>query len=171
MTDDVAGSADGFRVNFSDKEASSEGRSAELMPRGNYHVKVTDGEIAECGPTSKNPGKPYYKLECTIQTGPNAGRKLWTNAMLFEGALYTITQIMKSMGISVTPGEMIVPTIEEIVGTDFLVAVSKKAEQTVGEKTYDARNEIQSFMKYDASQVSKLATAGGTSSGKSSLMP
>jgi len=168
MTDSVS---DGFRVNFSEKEASSEGRGADLMPRGNYHVKVTDGSIEECGPDSKNPGKPYYNLECTIQAGPHAGRKLFTNAMLFEGALYTITQIMKGMGISVTAGEMIIPSLEEIINTDFIVAVVQQGKRTVGDKEYDARNEIKSFMRFDASKVT-TATGGATAgSGKSSLMP
>ena len=166
------GISDGFRVNFSDKEASSEGRSAELMPRGNYHVIVTDGSIEECGPTSKNPGKPYYKIECVIQTGPHAGRKLFTNAMLFEGALYTITQIMKSMGISVSAGEMVIPTLEEIIGNDFICAVVKKGESKGADgKEYDAKNEIASFMKYDASQVSNIPAGGAKKSGATSLMP
>jgi hypothetical protein len=168
MTESIS---DGFRVNFSDKEASAEGRSAELLPRGNYHVKVTDGSIEECGPESKNPGKPYYKIECTIQSGPHANRKLWTNAMLFEGALYTITQIMKAMGISVTAGEMMVPGLNEIIGNDFLVAVIKKPKQKVGDKEYDEKNEIQSFMKFDPNGVTQLATTGAKKSGVTSLMP
>lgn len=167
--------SDGFRVNFSDKEASSEGRSTQLLPRGDYHVVITDGSIEECGPESKNPGKPYYKLEATIQSGPHANRKLFTNAMLFEGALYTITQIMKAMGISVKPGEMIVPTIDEIIGTDFICGVVKKGESEGKDgKTYDAKNEISSFMPYTADRASQLAKAGaseGKASGKSSLMP
>jgi hypothetical protein len=163
--------SDGFRVNFSDKEASSEGRSAELLPRGNYHVKVTEGSIEYCGPGSKNPGKPYYNLECTIQSGPHTGRKLFTNAMLFEGALYTITQIMKSMGISVTAGQMEIPGLNEIIGTDFLVAVVKKPKQEVGDKVYDERNEINSFMKYDPAGVTQIAAGGAKKSGATSLMP
>lgn len=162
--------SDGFRVNFSDKEASSEGRGVDLLPRGNYHVKVTDGSI-EQSKSEKNFGKPYYNLELTIQSGPHAGRKLFTNAMLFEGALYTITQIMKAMGINVTPGEMIVPTIDEIVGHDFVVGVIKQGKRTVGDQEYDERNDVKGFMTYTPDFSPAGLNAGGSGSKKSSLMP
>jgi hypothetical protein len=171
---DETSAGDGFRVNFSSKEASAEGRSTQLLPRGDYHVKVTEGSIEECGPESRNPGKPYYKLECTIQSGPHAGRKLFTNAMLFEGALYTIVQIMKAMGLSVEPGEMMVPSINEIMGNDFIVGVVKKGESTGTDgRKYDEKNEINSFMPYTADRANQLATvsAGAKKSGSSSLMP
>jgi hypothetical protein len=164
--------SDGFRINISEKEASSEGRSAELLPRGDYHVRCTDGSLESCGPESKNPGKPYYNLEFTVQSGPHAGRKLFTNAMLFEGALYTIVQIMKSMGLSVTEGEMEVPSIDEIVSTEFIAAVSKQNERTVGEKTYDARNEIKGLRKYAPDFTpAGLSGGGAQKSGATSLMP
>jgi hypothetical protein len=164
--------SDGFRVNFSSKEASSEGRGTELLPRGNYHVKVTDGSIEECGPASKNPGKPYYRFEMTIQSGPHAGRKLFTNAMLFEGALYTITQVMKGMGISVSEGEMVVPSLSEIIGYDFVVGVVKKPKRVVDDKEYDEANEVKDFLKYSADRVSDLSKTGGAAkSGATSLMP
>jgi len=164
--------SDGFRINISDEEAASEGRSAELIPRGDYHVKCTDGELKECGPESKNPGKPYYNLEFTVQTGPHTGRKLFTNAMLFEGALYTIVQVMKGMGLSVTPGDMEVPSIDEIVGHDFIASVSKSNEKTVGDKTYEPRNEIRGLRAYSP-DFTPAGLSGGTKakSGATSLMP
>lgn len=160
---------DGLRVNFSDKEASARGQGADLMPRGNYHVKCTDGSWEECGPNSKNPGKPYWKLEFTIQDGPYAGRGLFTNVMLFEGALYSLSQIMKAMGLSVDSGDTTVPDLEDVISRDFVVGVVVKKET----EEYDARNEIRGIMPYDAKTV-KLATASakGTTSKKSnSLLP
>jgi hypothetical protein len=163
--------SDGFRINISDKEAASEGRSAELLPRGDYHLKCTDGSLESCGPESKNPGKPYYNLEFTVQSGPHTGRKLFTNAMLFEGALYTIVQVMKGMGLSVTEGEMEVPSIDEIVGTDFIGSVSKQPERTVGEKTFDARNEIKGLRAYAPDFTPAGLSGGAKKSGATSLMP
>lgn len=165
---------DGLRVNFSDKEAKAQGQGADLMPRGNYHVICTDGSWEECGPNSKNPGKPYWKIECTIQDGPYTGRHLFTNVMLFEGALYTLSQIMKAMGLNTDAGDVEVPELEQVIGTHFVVGVSVKKET----EEYDARNEIRSFMAYDAKTVA-LATATtkgatqtpGRSKKSSSLLP
>jgi hypothetical protein len=160
--------SDGFRINISSKEASAEGRSTALLPRGDYHVKVTDGSIEECSPTAKNAGKPYYNLELTIQSGPHEGRKLYDNAMLFEGALYTIVQIMKALGHNVEEGEMIVPSLDEIIGQDFIVAVRK--EPAKGD--YDERNAVKSYMKYDPSKPLGGATAvAATTDRRSALRP
>src|SRR3982751_6020655 len=87
-----------LKLNFSAEEASSEARSFEPLPSGKYHVKITDIETKECGPNSKNPGKNYWHIEHVVQDGPYENSKLWTNAMLFEGALYTLAQLLKATG-------------------------------------------------------------------------
>jgi hypothetical protein len=164
---------DGLRVNFSDKEAKAEGQGADLMPRGNYHVICTDGSWEQCGPASKNPGKPYWKIECTVQEGPYAGRHVFTNVMLFEGALYTLSQLMKAMGLDTSVGDVEVPDLEQVIGTHFVCGISVKKET----EEYDARNEIRSFMAYNeagAKLVATTAKGGATatrSKKSSSLLP
>lgn len=92
----------GIRVNVSDQEAKSQDR--EPLPKGKFHYKFTDMEVmfvketGADGSPNKNAGKPYLNLELTVQDGPFSGRKDWTNAMCFEGALYTISQILKALG-------------------------------------------------------------------------
>ncbi len=98
---------DGFRVNMSDQEAKSADR--EPLPGGKFHYKITDMDIMAVkdtnanGDPNKNAGKPYINFEFTVQDGPYAGRNDWTNAMCFEGALYTISQICKALGMNVVP--------------------------------------------------------------------
>ena len=127
-----------LHVNFSEEEASSEAQGGELIPRGEYLVRITDGELRE-SKSEKNFGKPYYNLEFTIQDGKYQGRKLWTNCMLFQPALYTLSQLMKAIGIQVRAGaQMEVPTIEELMGKEVVVTTKiKKADDK-----YDDRTEI-----------------------------
>jgi len=150
-----------LRLNFSDEEAGSEARSFEPIPMGKYHVKITECEVARCGPDSKNPGKPYYKITCVIQDGKFALRKLWTNAMLFEGALYTISQLMKAMGR--TPGRDPIPTIDELLTLDVIAVVKKVVDKyKIKQGEWDAasgdpkpmKNEIGGFAAYRVSSTS-----------------
>jgi hypothetical protein len=101
--DSVADDADvdysNLRVNFSEEEASSEGRSFEPIPGGQYHVAITDIETRKVTSTEKgNQGKPFWNVTLTVQSGAHVDKKLWGSVMLFEGALYSFSQLMKSTG-------------------------------------------------------------------------
>jgi|SRR5690349_2195183 len=155
---------DGLRVNFSDKEATSQAR--EPLPSGKYHCKITDISLEVCGPESKNPGKNYWAVEFTVQGGKYDERKLWTNVMLFEGALYSLSQLMKATGYDVEAGDVDVPSPDELIGRDVQVRCIVKAANE--EKGWDARNEVKGIMAWD--DGSKVA--GASSGGKaSSLLP
>jgi hypothetical protein len=127
-----------LHVNFSEDEAKSEAQGGELIPRGEYLVRITDGELRE-SKSEKNAGKPYYNLEFTIQDGKYQGRKLWTNVMLFQPALYSLSQLMKAIGIQVRAGtQMEVPTIEELMSKEVVVTTKVKP----ADDKYDARTEV-----------------------------
>ncbi len=167
--------SDGLRVNFSDKEASSEARSVELLPRGDYHVALTDIELREVR-EGKNEGKSYWNLEFTIQSGPHENRKLWTNCMLFSPALYTFAQLMKACGYDVEEGEFEVPDPDDLIGKVMVVGVTKKGKsrnKETGEE-YDERNEVRGIKTYDPDTF-KQPSSGGmvkAAAGKSnSLLP
>lgn len=162
----------GLRVNFSEKEASSEARSAELLPRGDYHVALTDVEYREVS-EGDNAGKPYWNLEFTIQSGPHENRKLWTNCMLFEPALYTFAQLMKSCGYDVEAGEFEVPNPDELVGNQMVACVIQKGKRTDKRSgnVYEARNEVNGLKKYDSSTFKQSVTSSAKAAGKSSLLP
>jgi hypothetical protein len=165
---------DGLRVNFSEKEASSEARSMELLPRGDYHVAITDIELRE-SQSEKNFGKPYWGMEFTIQEGPYDNRKLWTNCMLFEGALYTFAQLMKALGYDTSAGEFEVPDPNDLIGQQVVVAVAKQGKRTNKEtgEEYDERNEVKGIKAYDPNTFTVGATqkTAAKAGGKSSLLP
>jgi hypothetical protein len=115
-----------LRVNFSEKELASEARDFTPLPAGKYHVTMSDVTVERCGPKSKNPGKPYYGIELTVQDGKYEGRKLFTNCMLFSPALYTLVQILKALGL---PTDGKVPTPDELQGQHFIVSVKNMVNQ------------------------------------------
>jgi hypothetical protein len=132
----------GLKVNVSQKE--SESKALDPIPRGQYHVKVTDIETRE-SKSEKNKGKPYYALELTVQDGDYEGRKLWANVMLFEGALYSIVQICKAMGQDVEEGELEIPDEDELLSEDFIVRVIIKP----ADDQYDSKNVVKAFKAWD----------------------
>ena len=163
----------GFKVNFSDDEASSEARTFEAMPTGEYYVRVTDVEDAECGPNSKNPGKPYYKVEFTVQDGPHEDRKLWANAMLFNGALYTIAQLMKATGFEKELAKGDIPEGEKFVSKECIVVVKRQLDTYAMERDDDGvkqyKNEVKGIKKYEG--VSPTSKSTGVKAGSGSLLP
>jgi hypothetical protein len=160
MPDDFSNEVDelgDLRVNFSEKEASAkEGRKP--IPRGEYHCKITDLEVKFCGPESKNPGKPYWWLELTVQDGPHENAMVWTNIMLFSGALYSLSSLMAALGYNVDAGEFKVPKGQDLIGRDVNVKVIVKPETD----QYDERNEVKRFSEY---------TGKSPQSGEASLLP
>jgi hypothetical protein len=118
--DDAYDGTTELRVDISEQEATSEARIFTPIPGGAYVGFITDGSVKKCGPTSKNPGKPYWALELTVAEGEYEGRKLFTNAMLFKGALYTYAQLAKALGF---PADGVVPPLARVVGTGEKVGV------------------------------------------------
>jgi hypothetical protein len=169
----------GIKVTMSQQEASSSAR--EVMPTGKYLVAVTDGSLKQ-SQSEKNAGKPYYNMELTIQEGTYAGRKLFTNVMCFEGALYSMTQILKADGVEFegsnfqVPGhdENEIPELDHFMGREYVVKVSVEPARTdkASGKTYDERNEVKSWF---SKKTWKGATAednkAATGSSKNPLLP
>lgn len=158
----------GLKVNFTDQEAQSEARSFDPIPSGDYLVAITDLSDEECGPNSKNPGKPYWHLELTVQEGPHEDRKLWTNVMLFEGALYSLSQLLKATGNEKALSTGSVPDGQTFVGKKVIVTVKRQkdtyAMQEDPEGPVVFKNEVKGF---------KPLSAGvkGSSTGSNSLLP
>jgi hypothetical protein len=175
----------GLRVNFTDKEASSEARDFTPVPAGKYKAVITeDSAWAECGPESKNPGKPYWNLNLLIEEGPYSGRHIFTNVMLFDGALYSLSQLMKALGYDIESGEFEVPQLEELLTQSVGVQVKIQAKTTDKKsgKEYDERNEVRGFLPADHESIdngqeayAKAQAAGGTKATlgtqKTSLLP
>jgi hypothetical protein len=168
----------GLHVNFTDKEATSEARVFTAVQTGWYLCSVYEIEEAECGPNSKNPGKPFWKLTLScLQEGDLEGRRFWTNVMLFEGALYSLKQLLQACGYDITPGEFEVPDPDELVGKEVVASIAKvldtykmEHEAEDGERFF--KNEVKGFKSVDELEGKiKLAGQGAVGGGKGSLLP
>jgi hypothetical protein len=167
---------DDLHVNFSSEEASSEGRSFDPVPRGQYHVAVTEVELKR-SKSEKNPGKPFWALTCKIQNGPYAGQNLWANVMLFDGALYSLAQLAKAIGREVEIIEQgKVPPGDELLGEEFVVVVSKQLDTYKRDKAIEAgeenpvpeyKNEVKGFKPLAGSGASTQSGDGSSAN----LMP
>jgi hypothetical protein len=158
---------EGLRVNFSEEEASSEARDFDPLPSGKYLVAITGIEDRACGPESKNPGKPYWALEFTVQEGDFENRKLWTNAMLFEGALYTTSQLLKATGHADAIKTGNIPSKSELLTQQVVVNVvrtrDKWREQQEDSKVNLFKNEVKG--------IRSASDGVGSSSQGESLLP
>jgi hypothetical protein len=164
----------GLKVNFSSEEASSEARSIELLPRGEYHVKIFDVEERE-SQSEKNNGKPYWAIQFKVQDGKYADRSVWCNCMLFEGALYTFAQLMKALGYDTSEGEFEVPDEDTLVGRDVVVSVVVQGKRKGPDgNEYEARNDVRGIKAWvEGMDLASSAGTGGMVSKpkKNSLLP
>jgi len=176
----------GIRVNMSAKEGASV--TLEPLPSGKYLMAITDCEVEKVknapAPGKKdNRGKLMFKIELTVQDGDYENRKAWTNVMLFDGALYSLSQMVKALGYEVVekgesaefqiPGfaANIVPGAEWWMGKQFVVRTQlmpKRKDKTTG-KEYQERTEVKGFMSakgWNAAQAPKKSAEGAASPAK-----
>jgi hypothetical protein len=168
----------GIKINLTEKEASSESRDSTPLPAGKYLCAITDVSEEECGPESKNHGKPYYNVELTIQEGEYEGRKFWANVMLFAGALYSAVQLLKGLGVPFSGNNFQVAGFEEnevpepdwFMGKELVVRVivAPAKKDKVSGKEYAAKNEVKGFFLKD---TWKGAPAAVQASKAQSLLP
>lgn len=132
-----------LKVNFTDQEATSVVR--EIPPSGEYLVSITDGEIAIVKPGKKNTGKQFWKLKFVIQDGPYAGTTLLSTVMLFDGALYSLAQLMKALGYDINSGDFVVPGLDDIIGKQVNVRGFKRPAETKDGQELSERFEIKGY--------------------------
>lgn len=151
-----------LKVNFTDQEAGSVVR--EVPPSGTYVVNITNGELKEVKPGRKNTGKPYWQLTFVVQDGPYTGTTLIASVMLFDGALYSLAQLMKSLGYDINSGDFVIPSLEAIIGQQVLVRGLKMPPRTMPDgQELQERFEIKGY---------KAATAANTTAATSnSILP
>lgn len=153
-----------LKVNFTSEEAGSTVR--EVPPSGDYVVNITGGELKEVKPGRKNSGRPYWQLKFVIQEGKYTGTTLISSVMLFEGALYSLAQLMKALGYKLSDGDNDLPGVEDLLGRQLVVRGEKKPARTMPDGTeLSERLEIRGY---------KAAPSGGgplASNASNSILP
>jgi hypothetical protein len=133
---DDFGSEEGFKLNFSGQEAASEAREFSVLPSGSYKVLVDDVELKQVG-SGKNMGKPManftFKVTDDAFGGKYVGQKAFWLVMLFEGALYSAAQLMKSQGLD--PNSQNFPALEWWMGKELVIIGGQKDAKEKSDKT------------------------------------
>lgn len=185
-------STSGIRVNLSAKEAASESRDQELIPIGKYLMAVSDVDTKEVTNPPKegkrdNRGKLYYAIELTVLGTDYDARKVWTNAMLFDGALYTMVNILKALGVPFTgsdenptfqvPGyePNVIPEPGWFLGKQMVVRVGHKKgtikDRETGERYADRAEPTGFFSTKDWDATKAPSKAKTAASANNSLLP
>lgn len=163
---DIEYDASQVRVNFSEDEASSEARDFTPIPGGKYHCAITEIET-KFSNSEKNKGKPYWAVTLVVQNGPYADRKLWANVMLFDGALYSLAQLMKAIdrGDVLKTGK--VPAPEELLGQQLMANVSKMRDKF----REDREDDGEKYFKNEVRGFAALSDTVAAGNGGGSLLP
>jgi hypothetical protein len=108
------------KINFSNVET----RDFKPLPAGWYTVHVTDGEVRESGPSSKNPGSEYWHMEYTVDEGQEgANHKIWDNVSLLPHALFSLKGLCGAAGFDVS-GDLDIE-IEDLLGKQLQVRINQ----------------------------------------------
>jgi hypothetical protein len=167
-----------FKVNISEQEAKSADR--EALPAGKFHFKITDMSLEHTKVTAKNPNMPYFNFEFTVQDSPGpwqqyAGRKDFTNAMLFPNALYTISQILKALDYPVPQGgELEIPDAPEFyLGKDIMGRRGTNQKDKVDDGTGKMilRVQLRGFSKFGPNETGGAVVTSGSPTGAGSVLP
>jgi hypothetical protein len=164
-------------VNFSQEETDSEARIYSAVPTGEYYCRITDVTVQR-SKSDKHFGKPYYSLELVVQDGKYANRRLWTNVMLFDGALYSLAQLHKALDF---PNNKTVIQPEQLQSREVVAVVQRVADKykikqenwTQGDGPKPMKAEVRGFKKYipGVTGTSSAAAQGVEKTGNGSLLP
>lgn len=159
-----------IRVNFSQQEAESKALDFSPLPSGKYKAVVFEVKNEVCGPDSKNPGKPMWNITFRVTEGPYEDRRVWTRAMLFEGALYTTSQLLKATGHADAIETGNIPAGHTLVGEEVVINVVKQRDTYREKRDGDGTEKM---YKNEVKGITSLSEAGAVSSGggNDSLLP
>lgn len=120
-----------LRLNMSQDEASSEARSFTVLPTGEYLCNIVAVKPETVRPGSENAGKDYWNINFVVDEGEYAGRSIYANVMLFEGALYAIKQLAAAIfpeDVDLINNDLIVRDPDQYEGKQVVVTGLKYAQ-------------------------------------------
>lgn len=139
-----------LKVNFTQDEATSKPR--EVLPTGEYVCSIVEASDEVVRPGKKNHGKPYWKVRFVVQAGPFEGQNIYATVMLFDGALYSLAQLMSALGQDINSGEFIVPETEWLIGKPVTVRGQRKSAETKDGQDLPERFEVKGYKAIDSSK-------------------
>lgn len=112
-----------LRLNLSNQEAESKPRSFSPLPSGEYLCNIVEIQEKTVKETAKNAGRPYWNIRFVVDQGDQYdGRNIFANVMLFEGALYSIKQLVEAVFPDMVDGnDLTVPDADAFEGKQVVV--------------------------------------------------
>lgn len=121
--------------------------SFEPIPKGDYVLTITEGEMKESGEKAKHPGTPYINWELTVVSDTKgdttyAGRKIFSITSLHADALaYGLKPMLEATGKYDTAGNLDFE-IADLLNLQINCKVKiRKSDE------YDDKNEIATYYK------------------------
>ena len=143
----------GLKLNLGDVQDAN----FEDLPRGDYHLRLVDGEERETSKDSQHPENPYWNLEFVVQDGKYEGRRMWINAMLPPYSPFTLKNLLRASGKvsdEALEGELDVAlTADEAEDDDTVVLLNEEEPIEVigvwGKNRKSGNMELRRFKPYD----------------------
>jgi hypothetical protein len=164
-----------IKVNTVSEQESKSGDGTGYLPSGTYHAIITEVEAAE-SQSEANPGKPLLKFTADVQDGVYADRQLKWTACCWSGALYTIINLLKALGMyedATVGGGLAIPDAPEAyIGQHVMVrrGLNKNAKKANPEDDPMSWIEVRGFSPYREGQQSGTPAAGPSKT-KASILP
>lgn len=108
--------------------------SRDPLPEGIYEVSIAKVEQT----VSKSSGNPMLKIEFNILTDGYTGRKVWSNYVLTDAAMWKIVELLRAVGID-TDAFL-------DMDTDELVGLTCSAKITQREYDGNIQNEVKKIL-------------------------
>ena len=162
------------KVNISEKEAKA--GDWDPLPSGRFWCVITNAEKTE-SKSEKNPGKPMLNFTFTVQDGKYANKEMQQNACLWDGAAYTIVNILKAIGEYENCFDGKVLTIPDspsfYIGRDVDVirGVNKKRKEENPDDDASMWVDIRRFAPHDAKAATGASSTAKSGGKASSLLP
>lgn len=126
--------AERLSFTLTDEETSGKASYFPPIPAGWYDVEIEDISDRVTGPDSKKPGTPGYGFKFRLLDGQETeegksldNKRLFTNAWLAAGQLFTIHDIAVAVGLHEKGNkEFTVPEKDELIGRELKVRVIVK---------------------------------------------
>lgn len=109
-------------------------QSRDPLPEGTYAASIAKVDMV----TSKSSGNPMLKVEFNIEDEAYTGRKVWSNYVLTEAAMWKVQELFRAIGLDT---EAIVT-----IDTDDLIGLTCNLKIAQREYEGNIQNEVKKAM-------------------------
>ncbi len=113
-------------------DLTNEKTGNEVLPAGEYEVRITDAEAKE----TRIGSNIFWKVEMTITDGEFEGRKVFTNfnvqhsnEMATKIARQTLAKLVRAAN-----GPLVLEGPDQLLGLNFIAVTTIKNDETYGER-------------------------------------